>query len=130
MSNKKLGNDWEKECIDILGANDFFATKLQEREMGAPFDIIATKNNIFYAIEAKEILRGTIFDLNRIESNQRSSYKRLLKVNSKKYFFFFKTEEGNFVIDAKTIFSLKKKSIDTKSGKNIEEWIAKNCKKS
>lgn len=127
ISNKKLGNDWEKECLYILGENNFFATKLQEKSMGAPFDLVATKNNIFYAIECKEILKGSKFDFNRIESNQKTSYQRLLKVKSNNYYFLFKCEFGNFVFHANDILLSKNKSVDVKNGENLENWLLKHA---
>ena len=107
----------------------FFATKLQEKQTGAPFDLIATKNNIFYGIECKEIEKGSKFYFSRIESNQRMAYKKLCQVNSKKYFFFFKCPEGNFVFDAKDIILNENKSIDVKSGIILEEFMQKAAKK-
>lgn len=115
MSNKKIGSTWEKECLDILGKNGFFATKLQERSEGAPFDIIASKDNIFYAIESKEIQNNSKFLTRRIEPNQRASYKRLCDVKSKNYFFFFKCPDGIFIIHADDVINSEKKTIETKN---------------
>ena len=123
MNNKKLGNDWEKECLDILGKHGFFATKLQEKQTGAPFDLIATKDNVFYAIECKEIEKGNRFTFSRIESNQRMAYKRLVNVNSPNYYFLFKCPDGEFVFDAKDIISSKEKSIDVTKGIKLDEWL-------
>lgn len=128
MTNKKLGNYWEKECLKLLGNNGFFATKLQEKNMGAPFDLIATKDNVFFAIECKEIEKNSKFVLSRIEPNQRASYKRLLEVNSKNYFFFFKCPDGEYYFDAKDIILSKDKSIDVKNGKKLENWFKKMAK--
>lgn len=125
MINKKIGNNWEEECLEILGKNGFFATKLQEKSMGAPFDLIATKNNIFFAIECKELEKNSKFYFSRIESNQKTSYRRLLEVKSENYFFFFKSPDGKFLFDAKDIILSKKKSIDVKNGKKIDEWLKK-----
>ena len=107
----------------------FFATKLQEKQTGAPFDLIATKDNIFYGIECKEIEKSSQFYFSRIESNQRLAYRKLCQVGSKKYFFFFKCPDGKFVFDAKDIFSNKNKSIDVKSGIILEEFMQKVAKK-
>lgn len=129
MTNKKSGNDWEKECLKLLGDNGFFATKLQEKNMGAPFDLIATKDGIFFAIECKKIEKSSKFVLSRIEPNQRASYKRLLEVNSKNYFFFFDCPDGKYFLDAKDVILSKNKSIDVKSGEKIEKWFQKVAKK-
>lgn len=127
--NKKLGNDWEKECMNILATNGFFATKLQEKQTGAPFDLIATKDNIFYGIECKEIEKSSKFYFSRIESNQRMAYAKLCEVNSKNYFFFFKCPDGNFAFDAKDVILNKNKSLDVKNGIILEKFIQKMAKK-
>lgn len=128
MSNKKIGNTWEKECLQILGNNGFFATKLQEKSDGAPFDIVATKDNIFFAIESKEIQNNSKFPISRIEPNQRASYNRLSKVNSNNYFFFFKCPDGNFVLHANDVICSELKNIEVKNGIKLENWL-KNMSK-
>lgn len=121
--NKRIGNDWEKECLKILGEHGYFATKLQEKSTGAPFDLVATKNNYFFAIECKEIEKSSKFTLSRIESNQRTSYQRLSEVKSPNYYFFFKCPSGNFVFNAKKILNCKDKSIDVSTGIELENWF-------
>lgn len=121
--NKKNGNDWEKTCLKILGEHGYFATKLQEKSTGAPFDLVATKNSYFFAIECKEIEKSSKFSFSRIESNQRTSYQRLLEVKSPNYYFFFKCPLGNFVFNAKKILNLKCKSIDVSTGIELEKWF-------
>ena len=68
MINKKVGESFEKELLDILKDNGFWATKLKEKETGGPFDIVATKNNIFISIEAKNIKSKNRFTKTRIKS--------------------------------------------------------------
>lgn len=121
--NKTRGNNWEKECLNILGEHGYFATKLQEKSTGAPFDLIATKNNYFFAIECKDIEKSSRFVLSRIESNQKTSYQRLLEVKSPNYYFFFNCPLGKFVINADKILSSKEKSIDVSTGIEIENWF-------
>lgn len=123
MFSKKIGNTWEQECLDVLGKNDFFATKLKERSEGAPFDIVASKNNIFYAIESKEILNSSKFPTSRIEPNQRAAYKRLLLVKTDNYFFFFKCPDGIFILHANEVINSKEKQIDVKNGISFEKWV-------
>lgn len=123
LINKTRGNNWEKECLKILGEHGFFATKLQEKNTGSPFDLVATKNNYFFAIECKEIENSSKFPLSRIESNQKTSYKRLLEVNSKNYYFLFNCPSGNFIINANAILNCKDKSIDVSKGIELEKWF-------
>lgn len=124
MNNKKIGEDFEKELLEILKVNGFWATKLKEKETGGPFDIVATKNNKFISIEAKNINKKTTFTKERIEPNQISAYKRLLEVNSSSYSFFaFKTEFGTFLLHSEEVICNDKKSIDVTTGVTIEEWL-------
>ena len=124
MNNKKIGEDFEKELLEILKVNGFWATKLKEKETGGPFDIVATKNNKFISIEAKNINKKTTFTKERIEPNQILAYKRLLEVNSSSYSFFaFKTEFGTFLLHSEEVICNDKKSIDVTAGITIEEWL-------
>ncbi len=124
MNNKKIGEDFEKELLEILKVNGFWATKLKEKETGGPFDIVATKNNKFISIEAKNINKKTIFTKERIEPNQISAYKRLLEVNSSSYSFFaFKTEFGTFLLHSEKVICNDKKSIDVTKGITLEQWL-------
>lgn len=124
MINKKIGEDFEKELLNILKLNNFWATKLKEKQTGGPCDIIATKNNIFISIEAKNIENKTRFPKERIESNQNSSYKRLCEVGSdKNTFFAFKTPKGIFLLHAKDVIENDLKSIEVTEGVDLEEWL-------
>lgn len=124
MSNKKLGEDFEKELLNILKENGFWATKLKEKETGGPFDIVATKNNVFFSIEAKNIAKGTKFPKSRVEPNQIMAFKRLFEVGSDKYdYFAFKTEIGVFLLHSSEILKNDGKNIDVSSGKPLDEWL-------
>lgn len=124
MINKKVGESFEKELLDILKDNGFWATKLKEKETGGPFDIVATKNNIFISIEAKNIKSKNRFTKTRIEPNQRTSYERLCEVNSNKNCYFaFKTTEGIFFIHSKNVIENEDKSIDVSKGLKLCDWL-------
>lgn len=127
MSNKSDGENFEKEVLNILKENNFWATKLKEKENGGPFDIVATKNNTFYSLEAKRINNGTKFNLNRVESNQISAFKRLLKVNSSNYsYFIFKTKFGTFLLKSEAVIKHiedNEKAIDVSDGIKFENWL-------
>lgn len=127
MSNKSDGENFEKEVLNILKENNFWATKLKEKENGGPFDIVATKNNIFYSLEAKRISNGTKFNLNRVETNQISAFKRLLKVKSSNYsYFIFKTKFGTFLLKSEVVIKHiedNEKAIDVSDGIKFENWL-------
>lgn len=124
MSNKKVGEDFEKELLNILKENGFWATKLKEKETGGPFDIVATKNNTFFSIEAKNIIKGTKFPKSRVEPNQIMAFKRLFEVGSDKYdYFAFKTEIGVFLLHSSEVLKNGDKNIDVSIGISLEEWL-------
>lgn len=127
MSNKKIGEDFEKELLEILKLNNFWATKLKEKEIGGPFDIVATKNNLFFSLEAKNIKKGTKFQTSRIEPNQISAFKRLSEVGSSNYsFFVFKAENEVFLIHSKDVINeikLGNSSLDVSKGMKLANWL-------
>ena len=127
MSNKKTGEDFEKEVLKILKENKFWATKLKEKEMGGPFDIVATKNNMFISLEAKNINKGTIFPLSRVEPNQISGFKRLSMVGSGSYsFFIFKAKNEVFLLHSEDVIDkieLGESSLDVSKGVKLVEWL-------
>ena len=62
MTNKKSGNDWEKECLKLLGDNGFFATKLQEKNIPVEYHCAKrlekadyTKYDYFICMEQRNI---------------------------------------------------------------------------
>ena len=124
MSNKKIGESFEQELLEILKENNFWATKLKEKETGGPLDIVATKNNVFISIEAKNLNGKTKFPKERIEPNQINSYERLCEVNSNKNSFFaFKTKEGIFFIHSEDVIKYKEKSIEVINGIPLYSWL-------
>ncbi len=88
-NNKVIGNDFEKEFALYLQDKGMFVYNLPNKHTGQPFDIIATKNNKFFAFECKHC-KGNIFSLSRVEDNQMQALKKLEKVKSNNYFFVFK----------------------------------------
>lgn len=124
MSNKKIGESFEQELLEILKENNFWATKLKEKETGGPFDIVATKNNLFISIEAKNLNNKTKFPKERIEPNQINSYERLCEVNSNKNSFFaFKTKEGIFFIPSEKVINCNEKSLEVITGIPLYSWL-------
>lgn len=124
MSNKKIGEDFEKEILETLKNNGFWATKLKEKENGGPLDIVATKNNTFFSIEAKNIAKGTKFSKSRIEPNQIMTFKRLFEVGSDKYAYFaFKTEIGVFLLHSSDVVENSNKNVEVSVGISLDDWL-------
>lgn len=89
MNNKERGNSFEQEFCQILKNNNFFAYNLPNKASGQPFDIIATKDNQFFAFECKTV-KGDKFLLTRIEDNQAQAFKSLNKAKSEFYYLVAK----------------------------------------
>lgn len=88
MNNKTIGNEFEKEFALYLQDKGMFVYNLPNKHTGQPFDIIATKNNKFFAFECKHC-KGDKFYLNRVEDNQMQALRRLNNASTNNYFFIF-----------------------------------------
>jgi Holliday junction resolvase len=96
-SNKTTGTAAERELLQMLKERGFWAHKLIENENGAPFDIIAAKNDITYVFEVKDIAKGSKFPLARVEDNQLTGMSTWrITGNSNAYFAFRTQKEWTF----------------------------------
>lgn len=94
MSNRKLGNDFERELALILAANDFWVHRLNQNQAGQPFDIIAVKNQYAEAIDCK-VCTNDKFELSRIEDNQHSAMQRWRDCGNGEGWFALKLSDGD-----------------------------------
>lgn len=79
MNNKKIGNKFENETLEFLASKGFWVHFIVPDIRGAqPFDIIAAKDGLAYAIDCKTCVANT-FNINRLEENQISSFNKWLK---------------------------------------------------
>lgn len=79
MNNKKIGNEFENEACEILQKQGYWVHFITPDNRGAqPFDIIATKDNIPYAIDCKTCVSDT-FNINRLEDNQVMAFEYWMK---------------------------------------------------
>lgn len=69
MSNKKEGNDFERELCEMLSSHDFWAHNLAQNSAGQPADVIAVRNGKAYLIDCK-VCSSRCFSLSRMEKNQ------------------------------------------------------------
>ena len=127
-NNKIIGNEFEKEFALYLQEKGMFVYNLPNKSTGQPFDIIATKNNVFYGFECKHC-KGNVFSLSRVEDNQVQVFKKLQKSNTNNYYFVFKCEvfntikfcEADYIIEC---LRYMRKNIDLSVLKDIEELEA------
>lgn len=71
-TNKKEGNEFEREFCDMLAEHGFWALNVPQYKAGQPADIVAAKDGKAYLIDCKVCSRRG-FVLSRVEDNQRSA---------------------------------------------------------
>ncbi len=91
-NNKIIGNEFEKEFALYLQERGMFVYNLPNKYTGQPFDIIAVKNNVFYAFECKHC-NNNYFRLDRVEDNQIQVLRKLNKASTSNYYFVFKFDD-------------------------------------
>ncbi len=86
MSNKSLGNSFERELADKLAEKGFWVHLLQQSHAGQPADIIACIGDVPFLIDCK-VCQNDRFPLSRIEENQRTAMHLWdMRGNSNAYF--------------------------------------------
>lgn len=122
-SNKKIGNNFEKEYSEILRNKGYWVTFLTPKQhVGSqPCDLIAIRNNIPILIDCKTC-KNHIFPINRIEENQRQALKRYIKCGNTKFILAIKYKNKIYEIDMQNI-DFTQKSIDLDRGTNENNSI-------
>ena len=70
MTNKKLGNNFERELCAYLSEHGYWTHNFTQNQHGQPADVIAVKNGKPYLIDCKVCSTEKGFDLRRVEENQ------------------------------------------------------------
>ena len=122
-SNKKLGNDFEKEFAELLRKKGYWVTFLSPRKnIGSqPCDLIAIKNDFPILIDCKTCDKH-LFSINRIEENQRQAFKRYLKCGNTTFILAIKYNNKIYEINMKDI-DFKQKSIELEGRTNEDNSI-------
>lgn len=133
MTNKKMGNDFERELANLLYEQGFWVHLLNQNQDGQPADVIAVRNKKAYLIDCKVCSTKKGFDRSRMEDNQDLSMELwkdcgngegwfAIKLEGYIYFLphiFIKSYRySQTVISPKDIFEC---------GKPLDKWI-KQCK--
>lgn len=81
MNNKKLGSEFERKVCDILKSAGYWVHFMTPDERGAqPFDVIAVRDGIAYAIECKTLASNQkYFPITRLEDNQIMAFEKWLE---------------------------------------------------
>jgi Holliday junction resolvase len=77
--NKKLGTEFEREFVKLLNSDGFWVHFIEPKRDGSqPFDIIAVKDGVAFAIDCKTCVKKT-FNIDRLESNQVLAFNKWLR---------------------------------------------------
>lgn len=98
MNNKKLGTEFEREVCDLLNKKGYWVHFISPDNRGAqPFDIIAVKNKMAYAIDCKTSVSNR-FTMNRVEDNQVLAFDKWISCGNDMPMFFVKYKEHIYMI--------------------------------
>lgn len=103
VSNKKIGNNFEKEFAELLYESGFWVHLLNQNQDGQPADVIAVKNKKAYLIDCKVCSTRKGFDLTRVEDNQDLSMKLWKNCGNGEGWFAVKLESQIYMISQFTV---------------------------
>lgn len=95
MNNKKLGTEFEKEVVKRLSKAGYWTHFITPNAGGAqPFDIVAMKDGVSYAIDCKTSTNRR-FSILRLEDNQIYAFDKWVKCGGTPPMLFVKY--GDFI---------------------------------
>lgn len=114
-SNKRLGNEFEREFAKLLSDKGYWITMLTPKNYigSQPADLIAVKENRACLIDCKTC-NNYLFPLSRIEQNQIEASKKYFKCGNTEYCIAIKYKQDIYVIPIDTI-DFTQKSIDLRT---------------
>ena len=133
MSNKKNGNEFEREFAELLYDMGFWVHLLSQNQDGQPADVIAVKNKKAYLIDCKVCSTRKGFDLSRMEDNQDLSMELWKDCGNGEGWFAVKLESQIYMIPHFTVkaFQNQQSAMSPKDvfecGKPLDKWI-KQCR--
>lgn len=77
MKQKKIGNDTERKCLDLLQGMGYWCHLFAYNKNGQPCDVVAIKDNKAFLVDVKHC-DGDRFSFGRIEPNQRNCFEYAL----------------------------------------------------
>lgn len=128
MSNKKIGNDFEREFCEILSENRFWVHNFAQNQSGQPADIIAVRDGGSFLIDCKVCITGR-FQLNRIEENQQLAMQHWLDMGNDEAWFALKVNDEILMIHYRRLLYAKERksilNIDEiyERGVLLEDWV-------
>ena len=128
MSNKKVGNDFERDFCKLLSENGYWVHNLAQNQTGQPADVIAVRDGKAFLIDCKVCSTGR-FQLKRIEENQQLAMEHWLAMGNDEVWFALKLDDNIVMINYLDLMCLKmiQSSLNIKEifkqGIMIEDWI-------
>lgn len=129
MTNKKMGNAFERELADLLYKQGFWVHLLNQNQDGQPADIIAVKNKRAYLIDCKVCSTRKGFDLSRMEENQDLSMELWRDCYNGEGWFALKLENRIYMIPHITVKAYRNAQSAMlpkdifECGKPLDNWI-------
>ena len=132
MSNRSIGNAFEREFAQTLASYGFWVHLLAQNSSGQPADIIAARNGKPYLIDCKVCERDW-FRFDRIEDNQVFAMQMWFETAHNSHgWFALKLSNGEvFMVNNRTIRDLSNdgfRSMTLSAIKNygftLEEWVS------
>lgn len=127
-SNRKLGNDFESEFCEILAEHGFWVHNFALKKSGQPADVIAADDGTPYLIDCK-VCENDVFNLTRIEENQKLSMELWSACGNGEGWFALKTSRGIYMIRLSYLLDLSKSrtSLDlidiAANSVPLEKWL-------
>lgn len=130
MSNRSIGNRFEKEFCEYLFNHGYWVHNLAQNSSGQPADIIAVKNRIAYLIDCK-VCSNNEFPLSRIESNQDLAMDLWFNCGNHNAWFALLLENEVYMLSKRMIDAIRKRDglrrVSSKEikyiGIPIERWL-------
>lgn len=126
MNNKKIGSNFEHRVCDYLASTGCWVHFLNPAPNGSqPFDIIACKDNICFAIDAKTC-SGKSFSLSRIENNQYTAFKFMNEKGNQNTFFAIEYDDtGILMVPSQYLISLKEQDVKSVKKEDLLQYLCK-----
>lgn len=123
MNNKRLGTEFEKECVEFLKNNGYWVHFIAPDNRGAqPFDIIAVKNNNAYAIDCKTC-QDKKFSINRIEDNQFFAFNKWMMCGNKEPSIWIKHKKIMYAIPWHIIVD--RETVNLEDDEDIKRYVVR-----
>ena len=124
ISNKHMGNRYERTIGEILAENGFWVHIFQQNASGQPTDLIAVNHNGSHIIDCK-FCSGHRFVLERVEENQKLSMDYWQETTKRPTAWFcVGFNDDTYMVP----WNLVKEKIRLGSKSLGETWISNNCK--